>query len=92
VSVPVVLPARLDSAAAVQLAATLQDRVGTDVVLDASGVDLLGAKALQTLLVAAGAWRAAGHVFSVADLRTEVRGQIATLGLSDLSQLEGSAP
>jgi anti-anti-sigma regulatory factor len=92
VSVPIVLPARLDSAAAVQLAATLRDRVGTDVLLDASGVDLLGAKALQTLLVAAGAWRAAGHAFSVADLRTEVRGQIATLGLSNLSQIEGSAP
>lgn len=88
---PVVLPARLDTAAAVQLTHKLRDMEGADVVLDASDVELLGAKALQTLLVASEAWRATGRAFTVANLRAEVRGQIATLG-SDPSQLEGSAP
>ena len=88
-SAPVVLPARLDSAAAVQLALTLRDRQGADVVLDASGVDLLGARAVQTLLVAAMAWREAGNAFSVANLPTGICGQLAALGLSDHSSLEG---
>lgn len=86
------LPPRLDSAAAVVLARMLADRQGADVVLDASGVDLLGAKAMQTLLVAAAAWRRAGHVLSVINLPAEARTQLADLGLSDLSLLEGAAP
>jgi anti-anti-sigma regulatory factor len=87
----VILPARLDSAAAVQLAQTLADRQGADVVLDAVGVDMLGAKAMQTLLVAAAAWRAAGHAVSVINLPAGVRTQLADLGLSDTSLFEGAA-
>lgn len=89
---PVLLPARLDSAAAVQLAHDLRYREGAPVTLDASQVELLGARALQTLIVAAGAWRAAGASFSVVNLSDAVRGQIATLGLSDTRSIEGAAP
>jgi chemotaxis protein CheX len=87
----VVLPARLDSAAAFQLADALRAHEGADVVLDASGVELMGAKAMQTLLVAAAAWRAAGHRFAVADLSDKARGQLAVQGLADLSLIEGAA-
>jgi anti-anti-sigma regulatory factor len=92
VSAPVKLPARLDSAAAVVLAKTLADRQGTDVVLDAAAVDLLGARAMQTLLVAATAWRAAGHAFSVINLPAGALSQLADLGLTDTRLFEGAAP
>jgi anti-anti-sigma regulatory factor len=88
----VVLPARLDSAAAAELAQALRAHEGAEVALDAAGVDLMGAKALQTLLVAAAAWRDAGHGFAVTGLTEKVRGQLAMLGLADLSLIEGDAP
>jgi anti-anti-sigma regulatory factor len=90
-SVPVRLPARLDSAAAGSLVQTLAERQGGDVVLDAAGVDLLGAKAMQTLIVAAKDWHSAGHGFSVINLSSAVRAQLADLGLSDTSLFEGAA-
>jgi chemotaxis protein CheX len=89
---PVVLPPRLDSAAATQLANDLRAREGGDVALDAAGVELMGAKAVQTLVVAAAAWRAAGHAFAVTGMTDKVRGQFVLLGLSDLSLIEGAAP
>lgn len=88
---PVVLPARLDSAAAVGIAGILRDRLGTDVVIDASQVELLGARALQTLLIAAASWRAAGRSFAVTGLPPGVRTQLSDLGLTDISLLEGAA-
>jgi anti-anti-sigma regulatory factor len=88
---PVTLPAKLDSAAAVQLTRLLTERQGADVVLDAAGVDLLGARALQTLLVAASSWQASGHAFSVANLSAEVRTQLADLGFPDPGLFEGTA-
>jgi len=89
---PVVLPARLDSAAAIQLASELGAHEGADVLLDASGVELMGAKAMQTLVVAAASWRAAGLGFALTDLPEKVRGQLVLLGLADLSLIEGAAP
>jgi anti-anti-sigma regulatory factor len=92
VTAPIVLPARLDTAAAHLLAGELRARAGAEVVLDAAHVDLLGAKAMETLLVAALAWQAAGTAFAVTNLTDEVRGQLAALGLPDPSLLEGTAP
>ncbi len=91
VTAPVFLPARLDSAAAVQLAQTLADRQGADLTLDASGVELLGAKAMQTLLVAGASWRASGHALALANLPAGVRTPLSDLGLPDLSLFEGAA-
>lgn len=89
---PVTLPARLDSAAAVQLNQTLRERVGADIVLDAGRVELLGARAMQTLLVASASWRAAGLAFSVINLPPGVRTQLSDLGLPDTRLFEGAAP
>lgn len=86
------LPSRLDTAAALQLARELRARDGTPVVLDAAEVDLMGAKAVETLLVAAAAWRAAGVPFGVINLPDPVRGQLATLGLPDTRSIEGAMP
>jgi anti-anti-sigma regulatory factor len=85
------LPVRLDSTAAVGLARTLADRQGVDVVLDATAVELLGARALQTILIAAAAWRVAGHALSVINIPSGVRTQLADLGLSDARLIEGGA-
>lgn len=87
----VMLPTRLDSAAAVSLARTLADRQGADIVLDAAAVELLGAKAMQTVLAAAAGWRAAGHTLCVVNISSGVRAQLADLGLSDTSLFEGAA-
>jgi anti-anti-sigma regulatory factor len=91
VTAPVILPAKLDSAAAVHLTHTLKARQGTDVVLDAAGVDLLGARAVQTLLVAAASWHAAGLPLSFANLSASVRTQLADLGFPDANLFEGDA-
>lgn len=87
----VVLPARVDSTAAVALAEQLRAACGADLVVDASATTHLGALGLQTLLVAAGAWRDGGLRFTVATLSAEVAGQLAEMGLTDLSVLEGAA-
>jgi chemotaxis protein CheX len=87
---PVVLPARLDTSAAITLARALQEHEGKDVLIDASGVDLVGAKAMETLLVAAASWRAAGRSFSIASLPDSARRQLSAMGLDDLTLLEGA--
>jgi anti-anti-sigma regulatory factor len=88
---PVILPAKLDSAGAVHLTHMLKERQGTDVVLDAAAVDLLGARALQTLLVSAASWQAAGRSLSVANLSAGVRMQLSDLGFADSALFEGAA-
>jgi chemotaxis protein CheX len=85
------LPARLDSAAAMSLADRLRDLQGTDVVIDASRVELLGARAMQTLLLAAASWRAAGLGFAVINVSAGARTHLSDLGLSDMSLIEGAA-
>ncbi len=88
----VALPARLDSAAAVALAHSLKEHAGRDVTLDAGDVSLLGALALQTIVVAGRTWRGAGLDFSLINLSAEVERQIADLGLADLAPVTGDAP
>jgi anti-anti-sigma regulatory factor len=87
-----VLPARVDRAAAAALTEELRAHAAADVAVDAGAVTQLGALGLQTLVVAARAWRDAGHDFAVHDIGPEVAGQLADLGLADLSLLEGAAP
>ena len=88
----IALPPRVDSAAAVRLAEDLRTRAARDVTVDAAAATHLGALGLQTLLVAARAWRDAGHAFAVENIGPDVAGQLADLGLADLSLLEGAAP
>jgi anti-anti-sigma regulatory factor len=90
VTVRLSLPARLDSAAALSLAEELRAHQASDVVVDAEGVTLFGARGAQTLLVAARAWRRTGRSLSLTNLSPEVRGQLADLGLSSSVLLEGA--
>jgi len=87
----VALRPRLDSAAAVALAGTLKEHSGRDVSLDAAEVSLLGALALQTLVVAAASWRGAGLGFSLVNVPEAIERQIADLGCADLT-LDGETP
>lgn len=88
-TIVVALPARLDSAAAIALAHNLADATDKDVELDAAGVTLFGAHALQTLAVASASWRAAGKRFALTGLSSDARAQIAELGAADMSLLTG---
>jgi chemotaxis protein CheX len=88
----VALPPRVDRAAAAALAEELRAHAASDVTVDAAAVTQLGALGLQTLLVAARAWRDADRAFAVENIGPEVAGQLADLGLDDLSLLEGAAP
>ena len=63
-----VLPAVLDLKAAAPLKATFLEHRGEDVMIDASGVQRLGALCLQVLLAARRAWSEDGH-----ELRFEPR-------------------
>jgi len=59
------LPEVLDLPAAAPLTETLLKSRGTDIVIDASAVQRLGAQCLQVLLCAASAWRADGGSLAI---------------------------
>ena len=82
-TVRVELPAKLDLVASESLLDTLKDHRGQDLTLDASGVEHLGAHALQTLIIARSSWESDGKALTVADLTDEVIEQIETLGVTE---------
>ncbi len=88
----IVLTARLDSAAAAALAEDLGTHLEHDIEIDAGEVTHFGALALQTLVVAAAHWRAAGREFLFTNVPPEIRAQIADLGMTDLTPLTGDTP
>ena len=87
---PVPLPERLDTRAAADLAQALKDRMGVDVVLDASSTVMIGALGLQTLLVAAATWQHAGRSFTISNLSEEAARQVELMGVDPLD-LTGKA-
>lgn len=88
---PVRLEGKIDLAASEGLAGTLKDRRGSDLSIDASGVDQIGAHAVQTLLVARASWIADGKSFRVTGFPDAAVDQLRVLGLSPeaLSTEEG---
>ena len=85
----VVLPARLDSAAAPEIAAALQAHAGTDIRLDGRAVVHVGALSLQAILAAVAAARAGGHSLSVDGLPAAAIDQLALYGLTPERLSEG---
>lgn len=77
----VVLAARLDTAASHALAAELKDFGASDVTVDASQVEHLGAHAAQTLLSAARGWATSGKRFALAPRSAAIEEHLATLGI-----------
>ena len=74
------LPARLDTSATPALFAALRDRLGGDVVVDASAVECLGARALSVLLNARHHWERAGRDFVVINPSDAALADLACLG------------
>ena len=77
-----ILPARLDLAAATPLAVALEERAGHDLTLDAGEVGHIGAMGLQLLRAAAQSWAAAGHRLELVNLTAEAADQLALLGFT----------
>ena len=77
----ITLVAKLDTEAAEELATTLIASRGSDLVLDASAVEQLGAFAVQVLIVAARDWESAGNTLTLEGLPDEIESQLAEFGL-----------
>lgn len=76
-----VLGEKLDFKASEDLIAELQARRGQDIEIDASGVELLGGHALQTLLVAIESWKKDEKTLKIVDLSETALKDLAALGL-----------
>jgi chemotaxis protein CheX len=74
------LPERLDLAAAAPLAEALRARAGRDLVLDAKAVSHIGAMGLQVLRSAAKSWASSGHRLELRNLSDACTDQLALLG------------
>lgn len=79
------LAQKLDLRGSEALIEALRAAEGGAVAIDASEVDLLGAHALQTLIVAQGAWAAAGHPFTIENMSEAMAGALESFGISGSS-------
>lgn len=75
------LPARLDSSAAPALMQTLLGHRGRPVVLDASGVEVIGARAIEILIAAGRQWAADGCTLAVEGASDRYAATCAILGV-----------
>ena len=87
----VILSAKLDSAAVGDLREKLMGSVGDDVVLDGSGVEMLGGLCLELLLGARHLWAAGGKSLSIAPSSAELDDNLARFGLA-AGHFAGEAP
>ena len=81
---PIILADPLDLPAAGPLAASLIARRSTDVALDASAPQRLGAQCLQVLLAAQAAWAEDGHNFRIFGASSELAEAAMLLGAPGL--------
>ncbi|MCA0921661.1 STAS domain-containing protein [Pseudooceanicola nanhaiensis] len=90
-TVNMTLPARLDVAAAGQLAEDLRSRLSDtgDIVIDAGPVAHLGALCLQVLLAAATSAHAAGRGFRLIQMSDRVLEQARYMGFTPETIAEG---
>lgn len=84
----VALKAKLDLKASEELVGELMAIRGSAVTLDGSGVELFGAHALQTLLIAQNSWQSDGQKFAVEGLSEAAKEHLALMGF-DQTVFEG---
>lgn len=89
---PFVLPDRLDTSAAPALLAGLLERRGRPLVLDASGVGLIGALGFEILLAARRQWQADAQHLVIDAPSDPFRATAETLGLCFGSHLPDIGP
>lgn len=85
------LPNRLDSSGAVPLIQALLARRGQPVTLDASGVELVGALALEVIVAAGRQWEADRHPLIVARPSERFSNACDALGLCASAPWKASA-
>lgn len=76
------LPARLDTSGAALLVETLLSRRGRGLELDASRVEVLGARAIEVIIAAGRQWIEDGVPLSVVAMSERYAATCAVLGLS----------
>lgn len=86
-----VLPEQAGTTAVSELYAALKDADGNDLVIDASGVERLGALVVQLIIVAEKRWLEMSKTFSIKDPSTEFIKTGTRLGLAHLlpQELDG---
>ncbi len=85
------LKPKLDLTESEAILVALLKRRGANVEIDASGVEQIGAHAVQTLLVACQSWKADGHTFSVSGWSEAAMEQLALLGMDQGMLASGGA-
>ncbi len=75
------LPAELDHVAAAPLFETLSSLIGTDITVDGSRVERIGAQCVQILLAAAASWKIDGTLFEFANPSLEFIAGLELLGI-----------
>ncbi len=76
------LPARLDTSGAASLVEALMCRRGQGLELDASGVEVLGARAVEVIIAAGRQWAEDGVPLAVVAMSGRYTTTCAALGLS----------
>ena len=82
---------KLNTPGTLKLLAEIRAARGGDARIDASGVEMLGALALQVLLSARASWAADGHAFDVTPRSEPVEGALALTGLAPADLATGDA-
>ncbi len=76
------LPGRLDSSGAPALLDMLMARRGGPLTLDASAVEVMGARAMEVLVAAGHQWQADGHALVIDGASDRYAAACATMGLA----------
>lgn len=86
------LPARLDTSGAAALVPALLSRRGQPLEMDASGVEVLGARAVEVIIAAGRQWAEDGMPLVVGAMSERYRATFGTLGLSASAPWADRAP
>ena len=78
----VILDPKLDTAAGAALREELLGAVGEDIVLDGSGVSLLGSNCLELMLGVAVIWRRDGHSLTIENASAQMIENLDRFGLT----------
>ncbi|MGP9806148.1 STAS domain-containing protein [Paracoccus sp. NSM] len=78
---PFILPDRLDSSAAPALVSALGQRVGQPLQIDAAGVEVIGALALEVIIAAGLQWQADGQPLAITQRSPRFEAACNALGL-----------
>ncbi|QMU57661.1 MAG: STAS domain-containing protein [Boseongicola sp.] len=88
----IVLPPKMDTAAAGNLHRILSENAGQDLTLDTSQTEMLGARCLEVLLNARHHWAARGHSIEMTPPGKDMLGCLTRFGLTPDALATGETP